>query len=104
MPITYFEDIAPAYGPPNKLTVEYRGLQILKEVEVNLYSVIVPEGKAIHRSLEGHFTKLDLLKSNIDQFIAEHGTYHTAFTDLPPSKRGRGRPSKARTPIEELVE
>ena len=105
MAVTYFEPIAPAYYEiQTQLEVPYRDFKIRKQMELNLYSIRVPEGKQIHRSLDGSFTKLELLQSNIDRFIAEHGTYHAAFTDIPDPKPKRGRPKKAKTPIEELLE
>lgn len=105
MTVTYFEPIAPAYYENSTmLEVEYRGFKIRKQLELNLYSILVPEGKQIHRSLDGAFTRMELLKSNIDQFISDHGTYHAALTDIPGPKPRRGRPKKAKTPIEALLE
>jgi len=103
MAVTYFEPYRPAYEPQGELTVDYRDFQIRKQIEVNLYFIIVPEGKILHKSLDGSFTKLDLVRSQIDHFLEEYGTIHSAFTDIPNPKPKRGRPKKVRTPIEELV-
>ena len=102
MPI-YSEPWSPAYQPSSELEIEYKGFRVRKRIEMNLYCIICPVGKGLHKSLEGDFTKMELLKSQIDRFIEEHGTIHAAFSDLPEPKRGRGRPPKMRTPIEELV-
>jgi hypothetical protein len=104
MAINYFEPYVPAYVPANDLTVEYRGFQIRKQIEVNLYLIVVPEGKILHKSLDGSFTKLDLIKSQVDIFLKEHGTHHVAFTDLPDPKPKRGRPKLKRTAIEALAD
>jgi hypothetical protein len=103
MAISYFEPWSPAYLPSNELETEYRGFKIRKRIELNLYSIISPEGKQIHKSLDGDFTKMEILKAQVDQFLTEHGTIHAAFSDIPETKRKRGRPPKERTPIEELV-
>jgi len=103
MPISYFEPWTPAYQPSSELQTEYKGFKIRKRIELNLYCIICPEGKELHKSLEGDFTKMELLVGQIDRFLEEHGTIHAAFADLPEPKRGRGRPQKKKTPIEELV-
>jgi hypothetical protein len=103
MPISYFEPWLPAYQPSSELETEYKGFKIRKRIELNLYCIVCPEGKELHKSLAGDFTKMELLKGQIDRFLVEHGTIHAALADLPIPKRGRGRPQKWRTPIEELV-
>jgi hypothetical protein len=102
MPIAYFEEYKPAYAA-GELEVSYKNFRIRKKPEMNLYSIIIPEGKELHKSLAGEWTKLELIKSVIDQFLTEHGTIYAAFSDLPEPKRGRGRPKKVSTPIEELL-
>lgn len=103
MAISYFEPWSPAYQPSSELETEYKGFKIRKRIELNLYSIICPEGKELHKSLAGDFTKMEILKTQVDQFLAEHGTIHAAFSDISETKRKRGRPPKERTPIEELV-
>jgi hypothetical protein len=103
MPISYFEPWSPAYQPSSELETEYEGFKIRKRIELNLYCIVCPDGKELHKSLEGDFTKLELLKAQIDRFLEEHGTIHAAFSDLTTPKRGRGRPPIKRKPIEELV-
>jgi hypothetical protein len=103
MPISYFEPWSPAYQPSSELETEYKGFKIRKRIELNLYCIICPDGKELHKSLEGDYTKMELLKGQIDRFLEEHGTIHAAFIDMPEPKRGRGRPKRIMTLIEELV-
>ena len=100
---SYSEPWKPAYEEmPSRLEGEYRDFKIHKQMELNLYSIVAPDGKKIHPSLDGAYTKMELLKGQIDKFLSEYGTIHAAFTDIDPPRRGRGRPHKNRTPLEQL--
>jgi hypothetical protein len=89
-----FSNYAEPYQPfymPTELQVDYRGFKILKRPEFNLYSIVVSQGKKIHKTLEGDYTKLELIRSQIDKFLEKNRTSDAAFTDAAPK---RGRPKK----------
>ena len=84
------------YGShPNKdeqLKTEYKGFQITKRNQYNLFSIVVPTGKQLNSMLAGEFSKMEILKTAVDKYIAKYGDL-PAFTDIE-AKRGRGRPKK----------
>lgn len=84
-------DEEPAYTAPN-LSVEYRGFKIVKDRDYGIFSIHPPLGKTLHRMLHGGFTKMQLAKMQIDEFLKTH-PLEEALEDKEASSHV-GRPTK----------
>ena len=76
----------------------YRDFKIRKTPGYPLYSIVPPEGKVMHRELEGEFSHQRMLEQKIDVFLGAHETRDDAFIDAEPPKPKRGRPPKSAFP------
>jgi hypothetical protein len=92
--ITYYE--RPGWEEPkNQLEFDYRGFTVRKTLGYQLYSIIPPAGKVMHKELEGEFSHMRILEEKVDLFLAKHETPEAAFVDAEPPKPKRGRPPKS---------
>jgi hypothetical protein len=91
--IFYYQDKDTPIGQPSdQLQLEYRGFKITKRPGYELYSIVAPSGKLMHKQLEGDFSNQRILRDQIDGFLANHETIEDAFILPEPPKPKRGRP------------
>lgn len=99
MPYNYFwstDSATGAYTSPD-LEVEYNGFKITKDKDYGIFYIMAPLGKALDSMLQGGFTKMQLAKQHIDEFLKDHPMAGDAFEhkEAPPSHVGR--PTKEET-------
>ncbi len=80
--------------PKKQFEITYRDFLITKRNDFPLYRILPPGDKLLHRTIDGEFSKIELLKSQIDKFLDHDGqTVGQGYLDRPPPKpRGPGRP------------
>lgn len=97
----YYEPIEPELSgshPKTKITITYKGFDIESVPPFHLYRVAPREGYDLVRRLEGQFTKLDGIKTAIDNYFldATEATVDSAYVAQPVTKQKVGRPKKSR--------
>lgn len=73
MPYNYFyvSDPQPSHQTDN-LQVEHREFTITMDREFCLYAINAPIGAELDKPLQGKFTKIELAKSAIDEYLKDH--------------------------------
>jgi hypothetical protein len=79
--------------PKKQLEISYRGFSIRKTPEHTLYNIVAPNGKRLHKSLDGSFTGIEVCERHIDSFLGQYSAAD-AFLEPEPKPRGRGQPRK----------
>jgi hypothetical protein len=88
----------------NELEFSYRDFKISKRPAYQLYFIVPPKGKVIHKELEGDFSNQRILEQRIDVFLANHPSIDDAYVDAEPPKPKKGRPPKNKTSTQQEEE
>ena len=103
MPYNYYytEDPAPSIKTEN-LQIEHRGFMITMDHQYCLYSIHSPIGTELDRRLEGSFTKVELAKSVIDEYLKDHNLSEAFVVKETEHKVGRptGKELRERKQVE----
>jgi hypothetical protein len=81
--LTYSQEISDGgefYFKPMSMT--YKGLEVKKTDEHQLYYIVPPEGKMLPAEIGARFTKIALLKDAVDRWILDSKS--AELPDIPP--------------------
>ena len=91
--MTIFYSEQPVWAEPlHQLEYQYKGFTVRKSKGFQLYYIVPPTGKILHRELEGEYTRRATLEISIDGFLKRHGSIDEAYIDPEPPAPKRGRP------------